>query len=219
MLVSVYAEPIDVYTRLSAIGSGLTIGILQESVRQGYLTRAPLTDNHPSIYFGFAMWAETVAALRNNLRPCGWQKSTQGNYELTVNSDASIAIAIMTGDPGTGLADADPSNKCSKGTYTARSIAVNNQLELDLFPLSSLPTTELITPAAELTTWILLMHVANDEVRFELSLPSKFLERKIVGWKERIIFPAIPRADSPIEVLPPALPEIDIQIKRKTTEA
>ena len=69
--------------RLSQLG--IPLAVLTESVWQGYLARARTTANHPRIARGFIMWAETVAVLREQLRPEGWVKSDKGNYELAVN--------------------------------------------------------------------------------------------------------------------------------------
>ncbi len=207
MPLTVRTEIVDINTRLQQLG--LTIGSLQEAVQQGYLARTALTANHPRIFFGYAMWAQTVAALRDNLRPDGWLKSDQNNYELTINENADLAIAVTTGDEGTGLAHLNPSNKCPKGTNTADAIAANNQV--DLF-------AEFLPPIEEkigFTTWVLLIHLAPEEVRAELSLPSVITNGKIKAWKERIILPSLPREDDVIEVRTSDLPEIDVPIRRK----
>lgn len=207
MALTIHSDVLDVHGRLDQLG--LTVAALQESVRQGYMARARLTANHPRIFFGSSMWAETVAALRDNLRPDKWFKSDDSNYELTINPGSDLAIVVTTGDDGTGLAHLDPSNKCPKGTNTADAIAVNNQL--DLF-------AELLPPLEEksgFTTWVLLIHVAVDEVRAELSLPSDIVNGKIKAWKERIIMPALPREDDVVTIRPPDVPEIDVPIQRK----
>lgn len=207
MTLTIRTEVEDIHSRLKQLN--LTVAALLEAVQQGYLARTALTANHPRVFFGCAMQAQTVAALRDGLRPLGWFKSDQGNYELTINQDANSAIAVTTGDDGTGLAHLNPSNKCPKGTNTADAIAVNNQL--DLF-------AELLPPPEEktgFTTWILLIHVATKEIRAELSLPSNISNKKIKSWKERIILPTLPKEDDIIDVRAPELPEIDVPIKRK----
>jgi len=155
------------------------------------------------------MWAETVAVLREQLRPQGWRKSDKGNYELTVNNENGLAIVVTTGDDATGMIGSTPSNKCSKGINTAEAIETNNQL--DMF-------SELLQATEEtqgLTTWILLMHLAANEVRFELSLPSSISAGKINGWKERIVLPSMPLDDDSVEIDLPDLPDIEVPIKKK----
>jgi len=193
--------------RLSQLG--IQLSVLRESVWQGYLARSRTTANHPSISRGIIMWAETVAVLREQLRPQGWRKSDKGNYELTVNNENGLAIVVTTGDDATGMIGSTPSNKCSKGINTAEAIETNNQL--DMF-------SELLQATEEtqgLTTWILLMHLAANEVRFELSLPSSISAGKINGWKERIVLPSMPLDDDSVEIDLPDLPDIEVPIKKK----
>ncbi len=209
MLVPIRTEFSDVTNRLYQLS--LTVAALSEAVWQGYLARTQLTDHHPRIFFGYSMWAQTVAALRDNLRPDGWLKSDQGNYELTINDTVKLAIAVTTGDECTGLAHLNPSNKCPKGINTVDAISANNQS--DLF-------AEFLPPVIEqtgLNTWVLLMHLSDNEIRAELSLPSEISNGKIKAWKERIILPAIPRTDDFIDVNMPAVPEIDVPIRRKAS--
>lgn len=193
--------------RLSQLG--IPMAALTESVWQGYLARSRTTSNHPRIARGIIMWAEVVAVLREQLISHGWVKEDKGNYELSVNQKAGLAIVVTTGDEATGIIGPTPSNKCPKGVNTAEAVETNNQL--DMF-------SELL-PAIEdvqcLTTWVLLMHLAADEVRCELSLPSSISNGKINGWKERIILPSIPLDDDSIEVQTPDLPDIEIPIKKK----
>lgn len=180
---------------------------------QGWLAIFPAGSRHSPtrIFFGYSMWAQTVAALRDNLRPDGWLKSDQGNYELTINSIGNLAIAVTTGDECTGLAHLSPSNKCPKGINTIDAISANNQF--DLFAEFLPPVIE----KAGLSTWVLLIHLSDEEVRAELSLPSLISNGKIKAWKERIILPVIPREGDFIDVNMPDVPEIDVPIRRKAS--
>ena len=106
--------------RLSQLG--IPLAALIESVWQGYLARARTTSNHPRIFQGITMWAETIAVLREQLRPEGWIKSDKGNYELAVNEKEGLAIVVTTGDDATGMVGATPSNKCPKGINTSEAV-------------------------------------------------------------------------------------------------
>lgn len=193
--------------RLSQLG--IPMAALTESVLQGYLARSRTTSNHPRIARGIIMWAEAVAVLREQLIPHGWVKEDKGNYELSVNKKAGLAIVVTTGDEATGIIGATPSNKCPKGVNTAEAVEANNQLDMfsDLLPA--------IDDAQGLTTWVLLIHLATDEMRCELSLPSSISNGKISGWKERIILPSMPLDDDPSEIEAPDLPDIEVPIKKK----
>lgn len=188
---------------------GVPMGALTEAVWQGYLARSRTTANHPKISRGIIMWAEAVAVLREQLRPEGWIKSDKGNYELAVNEADSLAIVVTTGDEATGLVGASPSNKCPKGINTAEAVEVNNQL--DLFS-EFLPKVE---ETKGFTTWVLLIHLATDELRAELSLPYSISNGKINGWKERVILPSMPLDDDNVEIELPELPDIEVSIRKK----
>jgi hypothetical protein len=206
---NVFVEIVSVHHRLESLGLNETA--LRNAVTQGYLARTRLTPNHPRIFHGYSAWAETVASLRDQLRPGGWGKSDEGNYELTIHSKRELAIAAATGDEGTGLPHSTPSNKCPKGSNTIEAINLNNQIDLfqDLIPLPSIDR-------ATFTTWILLYYFAPDEIRSELSLPSDIgTDGKIRGWKERIILRSIPLDGEPIDVRPPTSPDINIEIRRR----
>jgi hypothetical protein len=147
--------------------------------------------------------------MREQLRPKGWTKSGNSNYELTVNKTDNLAIVVATGDDATGLIRATPSNKCSKGINTTEAVEVNNQL--DLFSDSSTKVEE----TKSLTTWVLLIHLAADELRSELSLPSNISNGKFNEWKERVILPSMPLDDDSVEIELPNLPDIEVLIRKK----
>lgn len=193
--------------RLSLLG--IPMAALTEAVWQGYLARSRTTANHPKISRGYFMWAEAVAVLREQLRPHGWIKSDKGNYELAVNEKAGLAIAVTTGDEATGMTGAVPSNKSPKGVNTVE--AIENNRQQDMF-------SELL-PAVEdvqgFTTWVLLIHLAANELRCELSLPSSIANGKINGWKERIILSSMLLDDDSIEIDVPDMPDIEVPIKKK----
>jgi len=186
---------------------------LKDAIKQGYLARIKLTDNHPRIFFGYSTWAETVARLREVLLPLGWVKSNKANYELVINEPLELAIAVATGNEFTGSLHGTPSNKCPKGSNTIEAIQINNQM--DLFPetLSALPVAQ-----DNFTTWILLYYIAENEICYELSLPSYINSKgQITAWQERIILTSLPLDETQIEVSPIKSQDIDIPIKRKAS--
>jgi hypothetical protein len=209
MSAVVYVEALAVDQRLALLG--LKESMLRAAIMQGYLARARLTANHPRIFQGTSTWAETVASLREILRPAGWHKSDFGNYELTLNAAQDIAIQVVTGDEGTGLAQAVPSNKCPKGRNTIE--AINNNHQLDMFEALIPPSCR---GSTYLSTWILLYCITPEEVRCELSLPSFISdEGKIRAWKERILLQPLYRHEKPFQIRPIPQPDIDIPINRK----
>lgn len=215
MTVILRVEPWDVNARLSELG--LTEQELSDAVRRGYLAYINCTANHPPLVPGIWAWGETVCALREYLLRLGWKRSDEDNYSLVIHPSGEIAIAVATGDDGTGRAEASPSTKARKGPCTIDAIAAN-QLQLNLFeeappfPVPAMPCD----PQDDKTTWVLLIHRATSEVRGELSLPSSIgTDGRIDGWQERILLSPIPLDGDFVEVVPLPLPDITIDIKRR----
>jgi len=126
-----------------------------------------------------------------------------------------MAIAVATGDDGTGRADANPSTNARKGPITQDAVAAN-QLR---FSFMDKPVRPRGAPAGGgRETWILLIHRAADEVRCELSLPISIGEdMHIDAWRERILLGSIPLDGDLDQAVPtpPPLPEITIDVKRR----
>lgn len=214
-----HTQPHTVDDRLHQLG--LKTEWLNETIRRGYLSFISCTPNDPPLYPGFSAWAMMVRSLREYLLPEGWERCDENNYSRVINSTRALAIVVATGDAATGQPDAQPMTKSSKGPSTAEAVA-SNQLTLDLiFPAFELPqSARQSSQDKQLVTWILLVHRAQGEVRFELSLPmSMGLDGRVDRWLERIIIGAIPTDPYKVEVTPPKppqQPDIDVAVKRRT---
>jgi hypothetical protein len=217
MEVAMYNEPSDVRARLAEFG--LEEERLRDVVRQGYLGFASCTRNHPPLVPAIWAWGETVRALREYLLPLGWRRSDTNNYSVVIDPSERIAIAVATGDDGTGLLNGIPSTKSPKGPSTSAAVNVN-QLELNLQFSTEDPRTSVNSPSENedrAVTWLLLMCRGNSEVRCELSLPSSMsIDGYIDGWRERILFGSIPLDGDVVEITsPPVQPDITIDVRRR----
>ncbi len=214
MLQLVHTEAVDVLFRLAELG--LEERDLRDAVHQGMLARSECTANDPPLTPGYNAWSRTVRALREKLIPKRWLRSDEGNYPLVVNPEGDLAIAVATGDEGTGLVQVNPMTKSPKGPRTQSAIEVN-EYQRSLF--EGLPGFEVpTTPHNDRVTWILLQHydLKSKEVRFELSCPSS-CAGKVDGWSERIIFNAAPFDQAPVIPVPLVsnIPDIDIPLVRR----
>ena len=163
-------------------------------ISQGYAGRQNTTSNHPRTYPGLAQWADTVRALRDVTLAKGWSKSDANNFPLSLHPNGNIVVAVQTGDVETGVRTGTPSNRAAKGKNTENAVYANEK-QIGLFDgIPSLPDQDQLLNQ---TTWVLLYYVAPNEIRFELSLPSKIVGGKIRQWSERLIFPPI-TIDMPI---------------------
>lgn len=207
-------EAWDVQERLAELG--LEEEPLRNVARSGYLAYINCTANHPPLIPGILAWGETVRALREYLLPIGWRRSDENNYSLAIDPSGRIAIAVATGDDGTGLADTLPSTKSSKGPCTIDAVATN-QLQFGFMEPETAPIPiESVDQSDERTTMLLLTHRTQHEVRSELSIPSSIgPDGRVDGWNERIILGSVPIDGDLIDVIAPTLPEITIDVKRR----
>lgn len=209
MHLNIHAESWNVQRRLAELG--LTEQPLRDAVMRGQLAWAACNPFHPRIYPPLVGWAETVAALRENLAAAGWEPSDENNYSVAINPAGQLAIAVATGNEYTGLVHSSPSTKASKGKHTVSAVLVN-QAQLSLFETINNPPEQ----APERTTWLLLMYRDEHEIRCELSLPVSIgNDMRVDAWRERIVLGAIPRDPQPLEVRPPQQPDIDVAVKRR----
>lgn len=198
---------------------GLSSEILLEALEQGEIARASCTANDPPCVPGIYSWGSTVRSLRDILipEPHGWTKNDESNYSTVVSRDGSFAIAVLTGDEGTGLIDHNPSSKYPKGARTRDAVTVNQSC---LFPEMQEAVDEEIAKqeaAEKRITWILLKRRSGDLVYAELSLPKEISKGGLIeSWQTRIIL-------DPINVEPIAILDdgavdepIDVPVRRRS---
>ena len=207
-----HVEVTSVLTRLAQLG--LTEAPLLQSVKASYIAKANCTDNHPPLYPHIAAWSEAVRTLRDALKPEGWTRFNDQNSPKTVSPDGTVSIIVSTGNDATGNDKASPATSSSKGPITADAIEVNRSLQLFL-PGMELPV-ELLDDDEQVSTWILLVHHAKNELRAELSLPLDVgTDGRVSVWKERIILSAQPLDIETVVIMPPVQPDIDVAVRRK----
>ena len=182
-------ETFEVVARLSDFD--LTVANLLAPVKAGYSARVDCTDLDPPIYPGLTMFSVAVRQLRIELIPKGWTQCDGGNYSRTISADKRLGIGVALGDSATGVPGLSPSTQSPKGAKTMQAVAANvMQLHLDL----EIPDGfESIGNHVGFSTWLLLVHMANEELRAELSHPLAFDDSKrVCVWRERIILPRVP---------------------------
>ena len=211
MMLPNQVEKAEVVSRLEEL-FGFGYEAVQDVVMQGLLARTTCTTHHPKTVPGFYQWAETVRALRDKTVPLGWSPSDENNFPLCIHPSEKLVIAVQTGDADTGVATGMPSNRAPKGTNTEQAVWAN-QKQLSLF--DSIPELPSISEGSGKIMWVLLYHVAPNELRFELSLPSKMSGGKIRSWQERLVFPAIP-LDQNIRIGDDDGPDFEVEVERRS---
>jgi hypothetical protein len=211
-------QPVEVQSRLAELG--LDPEALAHVIKRGYVAFTMCTVNDPPLFPGFAAWAQTVRALREYVVPQGWRRCDENNYSLVINPTEDMAIAVATGDDGTGCFDAVPTTKSSKGPSTAEAVVANQaQLTFEFeVPEASVVDDGDDDSVEERMTWLLLVHRGEGELRSELSLPlSMGTDGRIESWQERIVLGAIPTDPTEIDITPPSpvMPDIKVDVKRR----
>jgi len=208
----VCVQPEEVSIRLAELG--VNEEALRNAVMRGQLEFASCTENHPRMFPAIAAWAETIAAVRENLAPLRWTRSELKNYSRAVDAAGHVAIAVAAGNEETGRAEGNPSTKTAKGARTVEAVVVN-QVQLQLFENPAPP--EAVDGKDGRVTWLLLMYRTESEIRCELSLPVAIgTDMRVSQWQERIILRSIPLDSDADEIVPPSLPNIDVEVKRRS---
>lgn len=197
---------------------GLDRERLLEVVEQGQMAFVSCTANHPPFVPSLWAWGETVRALRDYLLPQGWFRSDTKNYSLVLDPSRRCAIAVATGNEGTGLEDASPATKTPKGPNTKGAIVQNQQLDMfyaladnvaDVSPENDLEYEQQLT-------WVLLIYRGQEEVRCEVSLPVSIGDDgRIDGWRERIILGALSSGGGDVDIVAPVTPDITVDVRRR----
>lgn len=214
----VVSGPAFVLARLLELQPSLDEVLLREVNEHGYRARLEATDSHPPTAAGTYHWNGSVFALRSTLTARDWSKQDLRNCPFIVSPDKAVAIAVMTGDSETGLVNGNPTNQTQKGDVLKQAVANNQQMEL--FD-ARLVSADLARSREATQLWVLLYHVGvgddgNTELRAELSLPSRFERKQIVGWRERVILSAIrPDGEPDVRQDVPTGP-IDVPVERRT---
>jgi hypothetical protein len=194
---------------------GLTAEIVDFALRGADAEARLYTPLDPPNMAGMARYARTVRLLRERLLPLGWTYDNPRNLARTVSPDRRVAIIATLGDAATGVAHVPPSTQYQKGIATVEAVSrnfVQLTLPIDLGDEDPVTDDDLGT-----TTWILLYHLTDAEIRAELSLPDSTVDGYIDTWVERIILPSVPLEPSvAVDVPTRRAVEPEILVSRRT---
>jgi hypothetical protein len=216
MVAEILSDEWSVVDRLT--GLGLERDDLIDVVRACAAAYGGCTDNDPPAARGWETWRMGVRALREVLRPKGWEKSDAGGFSTIVNHALRIRIAVTSTDDITGVIRGDlaPANRLPKGSTAERATAINQIVEQ--LPLA-LPGAAPLAPDPEsedYQTWHFCIYIKGDIVRAELSRYNGCADGFLTDCRERIfivgdgdwIAPDLGRDSDPG-------PEFDFEIQRK----
>ncbi len=201
----IHSTAYEVNLRLAELG--IPKEVLARAVMQGELQRRLTTTDDFYATPGFYAWSRTYRELVSGMRlDSRWHKGQFCRIPVTYSADESLAIAVSRGSAATGDAQNDDLATTPKGPAT--SDAVESSQPEQPFDLD--------WPPAEL--WYLLYDSRSDGVWAELSRPTVTDdEDRVVDWAERIVIGRLDPEPAAIGASEPALPEIDIPVRRKSS--
>lgn len=211
-------DPALVDARLRDLHHDLTATLFQDVIRGGLGRRNDVTRASAPTAAGVQQWLKTVEDLRTLLAALQWHIHEQQNCPFISSPDRSISIVVMTGNRETGKNGfEDPTNQAEKGVVAENFVQQNSQLELfnrDSFNLAK-------NKQAETQVWALLYHYDKvlNEVRYELSLPTGFDNKKITEWGIRLILGSMPNSPADFTISkdkPNAPATVDVEPKTGT---
>lgn len=184
-------DPALIEERLQELHPDLQPILFKNAIRGGLVGRNEVTPASAPTAAGVQQWFKTVEDLRTLLSTHQWHIHEQQNCPFISSPDRSISIVVMTGNSETGkIGLEDPTNQAEKGAVAESFIQQNQQLELFNHGAVQLAKEK----QKETQVWALLYHYDKllNEVRFELSLPTGFSNKKITEWGVRLILGSIP---------------------------
>lgn len=184
-------DPAMVEARLQELHPDLTARLIRDAILGGLGSRNEVTLASAPTAAGVKQWLKTVEDFRTLLAACQWHIHQQQNCPFISSPDRSISMVVMTGSTETGkIGLEDPTNQAEKGAVAESFVQQNSQLEL--FNSESFKLAK--EKRKETQVWALLYHYDKmlNEVRFELSLPTAFDNKKITKWGVRLILGSIP---------------------------
>jgi hypothetical protein len=193
---------------------GLKAEFLEFALRGADAEARTYTILDPPNMQGMARYSRTVRLLREQLIPLGWSHDNPRNLARTVSPDRRVAIIATLGDAATGVPHALPSTRYEKGVATVEAVS-RNFLQLTL-PIDLGDEEPFDADTEGTTTWVLLYHVTETEIRAELSLPDSMVDGYIDTWIERLIVPPMPLEPAPSLAAPGSAADADVVVARRS---
>jgi hypothetical protein len=181
------SNPIEVRNRLEQLR--VTKEQLLEVVGAAIGARRNCTSFDPRSAPGWSSWREGNRRLREILVPRGWELDEAEGIPSVIHRSQRIKITMCNTDAGTGLKDHRPQQTSKKGTATDEIVSVNQALMGDILDSALIQN---ITPLPRMsqpgyvTCWYLCVYCEDDDVRAELSCPTRCEEGYFKDFHERI---------------------------------
>lgn len=212
---TIFDDPAQADARIRALHPDLCLVLFRNAIMGGLSGRNEVSRASAPTAAGIQQWLSTVENLRMLLASVQWHIHELQNCPFISSPDRVISIVVMTGNSETGKNGfEDPTNQAEKGAVAEDFVQKNHQLEL--FNRGSFSLAK--GNQKEAQVWALLYHYdkGRNEVRYELSLPTGFSNKKITDWGERILLGSIPNNPTDFEIHkdePNISPSVEVEPK------
>lgn len=202
-----FIDPYEVDLRLSQLG--LSRYPIVEAAQQGDFQRRTASPDEPNGASGYYLWARTLRHLRQSTREHHqWHRGLFRRIPVAYNPQATVAVAVSSGDERTGKPGPDPATKNVKGVATAEAVQNNvNQYQVDLGFEDGVDFF-----------YVLINATDDDGIWVEVSRPDGMDdEGRPDKWAERILIGRVDPFGSAQKTIRPDNPngEIDILVPRR----
>jgi hypothetical protein len=175
----IVSQDYEVSSRLDQLG--LSASELISVVFQAVAAKANFVLNHPLNAAGQLSYIYGTGALRDVLRPKGWQIDRTGNIEATFDPVTGIKIVFQNADSACDDSR-DPKAISDKGPAASKAVDLGQR---NLFPeFDAEDDAKWAQEVAPL--WYFFVYINGDEVRAELSFPKRIEDGQFKGFNERI---------------------------------
>jgi hypothetical protein len=175
----IIARDYEVASRLDQLG--LSAPELVGVVHQAVAAKAGFVLNHPVNAAGQLSYIYGTGALRDTLRPKGWQIDRTGNIEATFDPKTGIKIVFQNADSACED-NRDPKAISDKGPAASKAVDLGQH---NLFPEFDAEDHEK-HQRENAALWYLFVCINGDDVRAELSFPKRIEDGQFKGFNERI---------------------------------
>lgn len=225
MSTEVYERPdessileVEVDEGLRAISSDLSIGLIQDVTLQAYEAHVVSTSRFaPVNAMGTEMYIRTTELLRERLSAMGWRAENHDEVPSISDPLGKIRIVCRTSSDGsTGMkSQSGPRlRKVGKGTLRLAGFLGNTTLPFPGF--ESLVGNDGPSRLDNLDFYYLLVHIDQRREEIRLELPSPFFSNKgeHLGWKFRLLLPAVTLTHKvDIDLTTAPTPDIKVNLK------
>lgn len=198
--------------------TGLGIEVFRRAAQMGFAERANCNMFDPVTTPGTEAWRYPTRYIRSACHDEGWRLDNPKNLPLAISDKYEINLTVSSGDEVTGLVylSRQPKTKNPKGSILEAAVT-RNVHQAPLFPDLEPENIREFHHTMGYPTWVFLLHINDDEIRAELSLPNEMDgSDHITGWAERIIISVMPPdvigEDFEPDTGPDILPEITVKM-------